>query len=83
MDLVQKLVGEAGKTKPTSICPFLFHLYKSQSLLTEEEETDYRAAQKLTRYRITHEPEPESACESDDEVKVITAPKQLVQQPEV
>ena len=82
MDLVHKLVGEVGKTKPTPICPFLYHLYKSQDLLTEEEETDYRAAQELTRYRITLESEPESAHESDDEVRVITAPEQPVPQPE-
>ena len=42
MDLVHKL-GGARKTKPTPIFPFLFHLYKIQGLLTEEEETDYRA----------------------------------------
>ena len=44
MDLVHRLVGGAGKTKLTPICPFLYHLYESQGLLTEEEETDYRAA---------------------------------------
>ena len=43
MDLVNQLVGRAGKSKPTSICPFLYHLYESKGLLTEEEETDYRA----------------------------------------
>ena len=35
MDLVNRLVGGAGKSKPTSICPFLYHLYESQGLLTE------------------------------------------------
>ena len=44
MDLIHKLVGGAGKAKPTPVCPFLFHLYESQGLLTEEEEIDYRAA---------------------------------------
>ena len=57
MDLVHRLVGKAGKTKPTPICPFLYHLYESQGLLIEEEETNYRAAQELTRYRITPESE--------------------------
>ena len=36
MDLVHKLVGGAGKTKLTTICSFLYHLYKTQGLLTEE-----------------------------------------------
>ena len=74
MDLVHKLVGGAGKTKPTPICPFLFHLYESQGLLTEEEEIDYRAAQELTRYRINPKPELEFVLDSDKEVRVITAP---------
>ena len=79
MDLVHKLVGEAVKTKPTPICCLVYHLYESQGLLIEEE-TDHRAAQELTRYRITPESDPESARESDDEVRVITAPEPLVQQ---
>ena len=81
MDLVHRLVGRAGKTKPTPIFSFLYHLYESQGLLTKEEETDYRAAQELTQYRITLESEPESVHESEDEVRIITAPMPSVQQP--
>ena len=44
INLVNKLVGAVGKTKPTPICPFLYDLYESQGLLIEEEEIDYRAA---------------------------------------
>ena len=29
MDLVNRLVGGAGKSKSTPICPFLYHLYES------------------------------------------------------
>ena len=29
MDLVNRLVGGASKSKPTPICPFLYHLYES------------------------------------------------------
>ena len=56
MELVNRLVGGAGKTKPTPICPFFYHLYESKGLLTEDEEIDYRAAQELNRYRITGGP---------------------------
>ena len=63
MELVNRLVGEAGKTKPTPICPFLYHLYKSKGLLTEDEEIDYKAAQELNRYRITPDQDPESESE--------------------
>ena len=44
IDLVHKLVGGAGKTKLTPICPFLYHLYECHGLLIEEEKTDDWAA---------------------------------------
>ena len=50
MELVNRLVGGAGKTKPTPIYPFLYHLYESKGLLTKDEETDYKAAQELNQY---------------------------------
>ena len=68
MELVNRLVGGAGKSKPTPICPFLYHLYESKGLLTEEEETDYTAAKELNWYRITPERDPGS----DSEVLRIT-----------
>ena len=71
MELVNQLVGGAGKTKPTPICPFLYHLYESKGLLTEYEETDYTVAQELNRYRITLDRDPES----DSGVLRITGPE--------
>ena len=44
MELVNRLIGGASKTKPTPIYPFLYHLYESKGRLTEEEEMDYRIA---------------------------------------
>ena len=49
-DLAQQLAKRVRKPKPTPICPFLFHLYDSQGLLTEEEDTDYKTAQELAGY---------------------------------
>ena len=72
-ELVQRLVGEAGKAKPTSICPFLYHLYECKGLLTEEEETDYTTAKELNRYRIS----PERDQDSDSGVLRITGPEPL------
>ena len=40
-DLAQRLAKGVAKPKPTSICPFLFHLYNGQGLLTSDEELDY------------------------------------------
>ena len=75
-------MGGVGKSKPTPICPFLYHLYESQGLLTEEEETDYRATQELTRYQITPDRNTKSEPESEG-VKIITAPAPTVQKPAV
>ena len=71
MELVNRLVGGAGKTKPTPICPFLYHLYESKGLLTEDEETDYKAARELNRYRITPDRDPEL----ESEVRFIVGPE--------
>ena len=70
-ELVQRLVGGAGKSKPTPICPFLYHLYEYKGLLTEEEETDYTTATELNRYRIS----PERDQDSDSGVLRITGPE--------
>ena len=71
MELVNRLVGGAGKTKPTPICPFFYHLYESKGLLIEDEETDYKVAQELNRYRITPDRDPES----DSEILRIAGPE--------
>ena len=70
-ELVQRLVGGAGRAKPTPICPFLFHLYECKGLLTEEEETDYTTANELNRYEIP----PERDEDSDSGVLHITGPE--------
>ena len=72
-ELVQRLVGGAGKAKPTPMCPFLYHLYKCKGLLTEEEETDYTTVKKLNWYRIT----PERDQDSDSGVLQITGAEPL------
>ena len=70
-ELVKRLVGGAGKSKPIPICPFLYHLYECKSLLTEEEETDYTTAKELNRYRIS----PERDQDSDSGVLRIEGPE--------
>ena len=72
-DLAQRLAKEVGKPKSTSICPFLFHLYDGQGLLTGDEELDYRTAKEMAGYRIT--PDPDSRPGTDnDEVAPTLAP---------
>ena len=70
-ELVQRLVGRAGKAKPTPICPFMYHLYECKGLLTEEEETDYTTAKELNQYEIL----PERDEDSDSGILRITGPE--------
>ena len=48
-DMAQRLAKGVGKPKPTPICPFLFHLYDGQGLLTADEEVDYWTAKEMAR----------------------------------
>ena len=70
-ELVQWLVGGAGRAKPTPICSFLYHLYECKGLLTEEEETDYTTAKELNWYEIPLERDEDS----DSRVLLITGPE--------
>ena len=69
-DMAQRLAKGVGKPKPTSICPFLFHLYEGQGLLTADEELDYQTAKEMARYRIT--PHPDSRPRTDEDEPIPT-----------
>ena len=58
--------AKIGKPKPTSICPFLFHLYEGQGLLMADEELDYRTAKEMAGYRITPDPYSRPGTDEDE-----------------
>ena len=72
-DLVQRLAKGVGKPKPTPICPFLFHLYEGQGLLTADEDLDYRMAKEMAGYRITPDPDSQPGS-GEDEPTLAPAP---------
>ena len=65
-DMAQRLAKGVGKPKPTPICPFLFHLYEGQGLLTADEELDYRTAQEMAGYRLTPDPDSWPGIDEDE-----------------
>ena len=65
-DMAQRLAKGVGKPKPTPICPFLFHLYEGQDLLTADEELDYRTAQEMAGYRLTPDPDSWPGTDEDE-----------------
>ena len=69
-DLAHRLAKGVGKSKPTSICLFLFHLYEGQGLLTADEELDYRTAKEMAGYQII--PDPDSRPGTYDDKAVPT-----------
>ena len=78
-DMVQHLAKGVEKPKPTPICPFLFHLYEGQGLLTADEELDYRKAKEMAGYRIT--PDPDSWPGSDEDEPAPTPVPSLQPEP--
>ena len=67
-DMAHWLAKGIGKPKPTPICPFLFHLYEGQGLLTADEQLDYRTAKEMTGYRITPDPDSRLGTNKDEAV---------------
>ena len=65
-DMARRLAKGVGKPKPTPICPFLFHLYEGQCLLTADEELDYRTAMEMAGYRITPNPDLRPGTNEDE-----------------
>ena len=65
-DMVQRLAKGVGKPKPTPICPFLFHLYEGQGLLTADEDLDYRTAKEMAGYRIIPDPDSQPGSGEDE-----------------
>ena len=80
-DLAQRLIVRVGKPKPTPISPFLFHLYESKGVLTEEKEIEYKTAQELRGYRITPEPGSRPESKDEDQVEEIGDPETLAASP--
>ena len=69
-DMVQRLAKGVRKPKSTSICPFLFHLYEGQGLLTVDEELDYRTAKEMVGYRITRDLDLRPGMDEDEPVPI-------------
>ena len=65
-DMAHRLAKGVGKPKPTPICPFLFHLYEGQGLLTVDEELDYRTAKEMAGYQITPDPDSRPGTDEDE-----------------
>ena len=65
-DMAQRLAKGVGKPKPTPICPFLFHLYEGQGLLTADEELDYRMAKEMAGYRLTSDLDSQPGTDEDE-----------------
>ena len=64
--MLQRLAKGVGKPKPTPICPFLFHLYEGQGLLTADKDLDYRTAKEMAGYRITPDPDSRPGTNEDE-----------------
>ena len=68
-DLVQRLLSGMERSKATSICPYVFHLYHSQELLLLAEKKEYRIKEALLKHNVESEGEedPESPKDLEEE----------------
>ena len=68
-DLVQRLLSGMEKSKATSICPYVFHLYHLHKLLLPAEKKEYRIKEALLKHNVKSEGEedPESPVNPDEE----------------
>ena len=76
-DLVQRLAKGVGKPKPTPICPFLFHLYEGQGLLTANKDLDYRTAKEMAGYRFTPDPDSQPGLGEDKPTPALASSPRL------
>ena len=70
--MAQRFAKGVGKPKSTPICPFFFHLYEGQGLLTADEELDYRTAKEMAGYRITPDPDLRPGTDEDEPIPTPT-----------
>ena len=76
-DIVQKLVAWVGKSKPSSICPYIFYLYHLLNTLRGEEITIYQVCQTMIKYDFDLDPELESMARGKFECESLN-PKEIV-----
>ena len=68
-DFVQRLLFGMGKSKATSICLYVFHLYQSLELLLSAEKKEYRIQEALIKHNVESEEDddPASPVNPDEE----------------
>lgn len=69
-DLVSQLFSRIGKSRATPLCPYLFHLYQHNGLLTNTEEKSWGIQESILKYGESNaddEQEEESGSEQETE----------------
>ena len=51
--VVERMVALVGKEKPTTVCPYMFHLYKEHQVLLSLELAAYTLKMKMVQYNCT------------------------------
>ena len=64
-DQIKRLVGGIGKSKPSPITPFLYHLYQTHGWLTNRELDSYDTAKAMSEFEI-EDPDEEAGQEEED-----------------
>ena len=73
---VKKMVSVLGGTKPSSLTPFLFHLYKAAEYLDQEEEAYYKATRVAEAYGFKDSEEESNHEDSEESGPEETGPSE-------
>ena len=74
-DVVQRVYSRMGKSKATSICPYIFHLYFAKECLLLSKKKAYRIVEAFLKHHVKPEEEEEGELEASDnsECKSLTS----------
>ena len=64
-DVVLKLVFGVGKSKPTPLYPYIFHLYHSLHIVRRQEIVAYESAESMLKYDIRSDSKSKAKGEED------------------
>ena len=66
---MQRLYAGMKKSKATSLCPYIFHLYHTDECLLQGKKKDYRIAEALLKHNVESEEEDEPEALEDSDCK--------------
>ena len=72
-DMVRQLLARIGKSKPTSICPYLLHLYYVHDAIQLEDKKVYMVGESFMRHNVKSDKEEQLVDTEDPDCKSLSS----------